>query len=76
MRGDQPAVDAGLGVLAGDVDVHHDDLVGRAERLAHRRAEDPGPRDQVRLEGHDDPAVAGQRRAAWRSPAISLGWWA
>ena len=58
---DEVAGHLGVGVLAGDVDVEHDDLVGGTERDAHRLAEDAGARDEVRLEGRDHAAVAGQR---------------
>ena len=76
-RGDERAVDPGLGCLSRRVDVHHDDLVGGTERLPHLGGEEPGPAEQVRLEADDQPAVARRStRAARRSPAISLGWWA
>ena len=59
--GDEPSGDGGVGVLAGEVDVQHHDLVGGAELLAHPGAEDPGAGDQVRLEGDDQATVAGHR---------------
>ncbi len=59
--GDQSPGDGGVGVLAGDVDVEDDDLVGRAELLPHLLAEDAGTGDEVGLEGDDHPAVAGHR---------------
>ena len=40
--GDQRAGHAGLGVLAGPVDVQHDDLVGQAERRAELGGEERG----------------------------------
>ena len=57
--GDQSTGDAGYGVLAGRVDVHHDDLVGQGERPAELAGEGLGTAVEVRLEGDDQPPLAG-----------------
>ena len=47
----------GSGSSRGRVHVQHERLVGQAERGAELRREDPGPAEQVRLEGREDPAL-------------------
>jgi hypothetical protein len=69
--GDQRAGDGRVGVLAGEVHVGDDDLVGRSELDAHLLAEDPGARDQVRLEG-DEQAPLPRDRAGGLQVAADL----
>ena len=54
--GDEQPGDPRLRVLPRRVYVQHERLVGQAERGAELRREDPGPAEQVRLEGREDPA--------------------
>ena len=48
-------VTAAIGLLAGEVDVGDDDVVGRGERRGELACEVARPRDEVRLEEHPQP---------------------
>ena len=67
---------ARLGVLPRAVDVHHDHLVGQAQRGPELAGELPRARVQVGLEGHDDPARARHVPGRAQLGGHLVGWWA